>query len=90
MKKLIFSLFIAAASFSAAAQDPTRTTLHLIGDSTMSIKPNLYYPERGWGMALPGFMSQELEILNHAANGRSTAEQRRQAEGNRHFRPRPV
>ena len=72
MKKLIFSLFIAAASFSAAAQDPTRTTLHLIGDSTMSIKPNLYYPERGWGMALPGFMSQELEILNHAANGRST------------------
>ena len=72
MKKLIFSLFIAAASFSAAAQDPTRTTLHLIGDSTMSIKPNLYYPERGWGMTLPGFMSQELEILNHAANGRST------------------
>lgn len=72
MKKLIFSLFIAAASFSAAAQDPTRTTLHLIGDSTMSIKPNLYYPERGWGMALPGYMSQELEILNHAANGRST------------------
>ena len=64
MKKLMLSLLIAATSFAASAQDPTRTTLHLIGDSTMSVKPNLYYPERGWGMALPGFMSQELEILN--------------------------
>ncbi len=31
-------------------------TLHLVGDSTMSDKPMLSYPERGWGQLLPEFM----------------------------------
>ncbi|WP_159578394.1 rhamnogalacturonan acetylesterase [Alteromonas sp. KUL106] len=47
-------------------------TLHLVGDSTMSDKPLLSYPERGWGQLLPEFMSPNLTIKNHAANGRST------------------
>lgn len=46
--------------------------LHLAGDSTMSDKLALAYPERGWGQLLPQFMSQQLQIVNHAANGRST------------------
>jgi lysophospholipase L1-like esterase len=46
--------------------------LHLVGDSTMSDKIALAYPERGWGQLLPQFMSQQLQIVNHAANGRST------------------
>lgn len=49
-----------------------RTTLHLVGDSTMSNKPELAYPERGWGQLLPEFMLPQLRIVNHAANGRST------------------
>ncbi|MEC7133998.1 MAG: rhamnogalacturonan acetylesterase, partial [Pseudomonadota bacterium] len=47
-------------------------TLHLVGDSTMSDKPMLSYPERGWGQLLPEFMLPNLNIKNHAANGRST------------------
>ncbi|WP_338143860.1 rhamnogalacturonan acetylesterase [Bowmanella dokdonensis] len=43
-----------------------------MGDSTMSDKPNLAYPERGWGQLLPQFASPTLNIVNHAANGRST------------------
>ncbi len=30
--------------------------LYLVGDSTMSDKTNLAYPERGWGQLLPEFM----------------------------------
>lgn len=46
--------------------------LHLVGDSTMSDKPNLAYPERGWGQLLPQFFTPQLTVVNHAANGRST------------------
>lgn len=49
-----------------------QVTLHLVGDSTMSDKPSLAYPERGWGQLLPEFMRPQLSVLNHAANGRST------------------
>lgn len=47
--------------------------IHMIGDSTMANKNitgnNL---ERGWGMVLPGFFSDDVEIINYAINGRST------------------
>lgn len=46
--------------------------LHLVGDSTMADKIALAYPERGWGQQLPYFMTSQLQIINHAANGRST------------------
>lgn len=72
MKNWLYLVHMMVISVGASAQDPTRTTLHLVGDSTMSDKPNLAYPERGWGQLLPAFMSAELEIKNHAANGRST------------------
>ncbi|ALT00292.1 GntR family transcriptional regulator [Lacimicrobium alkaliphilum] len=55
-------------SFSVAAAQ----RLHLVGDSTMSDKVNPAYPERGWGQLLPGFLSPEVEVINRAANGRST------------------
>ncbi|AGP78427.1 GntR family transcriptional regulator [Alteromonas mediterranea 615] len=38
----------------------------------MSDKPMLSYPERGWGQLLSEFMLPNLNIKNHAANGRST------------------
>ena len=50
----------------------TLPRLHLAGDSTMSDKIALAYPERGWGQLLPNFMHPQLQIVNHAANGRST------------------
>src|SRR5690606_17924438 len=37
-----------------------------------SDKPNLAYPERGWGQLLPEVLLPQLKVTNHAANGRST------------------
>ena len=43
------------------------------GDSTMANKKiDGGNPERGWGMVLPGFFSEDIRIDNHAANGRSS------------------
>jgi len=44
----------------------------LIGDSTMANKPLDDNPERGWGMYFPKYMTGEIEVQNHAVNGRST------------------
>lgn len=63
-----------ALLFSAFAADNSRkTTVFMIGDSTMANKSldggNL---ERGWGHVLPGFVSEDIVIDNHAKNGRSS------------------
>ncbi len=75
MKKLITAIFATWCGLSFA-HTPTSTqapvTLHLVGDSTMSDKPNLAYPERGWGQLLPEYLSPTIRVFNHAANGRST------------------
>jgi len=48
-------------------------TIFLIGDSTMSNKKNSEInPERGWGQMLPQYFLKEINIENHAKNGRST------------------
>lgn len=77
---IVVVLSFQLVSFQAMSQTvPKGTTtsmpaprLHLVGDSTMADKVNLSYPERGWGQLLPEFMQQQLSIINHAANGRST------------------
>jgi lysophospholipase L1-like esterase len=77
---IVVVLSFQLVSFQAMSQTvPKGTTtsmpaprLHLVGDSTMADKVNLAYPERGWGQLLPEFMLQQLSIINHAANGRST------------------
>ena len=50
--------------------DP-RPTLHLAGDSTMADKPDLAFPERGWGQLLREFVRPPWRLVNHAVNGRS-------------------
>ena len=48
-------------------------TIYLIGDSTMSDKPDpRHNPERGWGQMLPVFFAESVTIKNHARNGRSS------------------
>jgi lysophospholipase L1-like esterase len=45
----------------------------MIGDSTMADKPNPESnPERGWGQMLPSFFNENVVVVNHAVNGRST------------------
>ena len=47
--------------------------IYTIGDSTMANKPEPdQNPERGWGQMLPLFFNKDVQIENHAANGRST------------------
>jgi len=50
----------------------TQTRIFLIGDSTMADKPLVDNPEHGWGQMLPIFFTKNVQIFNHARNGRST------------------
>ena len=46
--------------------------IFLAGDSTMSIKKESKRPETGWGEKLPFHFKDNVKIINHARNGRST------------------
>jgi lysophospholipase L1-like esterase len=64
----IISLFLLTA-FKIADH---RTTVYLVGDSTMSIKETNAYPETGWGMPFAYFFDSSVRVDNRAMNGRST------------------
>lgn len=67
---LLLGLFLL---FSAFKSDKPVITIFMIGDSTMADK-NLTggNPERGWGHMLPGYLSEDIRVDNHAQNGRSS------------------
>ena len=70
MKKILLIFSIAVSALIMAQQKPT---LFLIGDSTMANKENPdKNPEHGWGQVLPQFLTNGIEIQNHAVNGRSS------------------
>ncbi|MDT0645143.1 rhamnogalacturonan acetylesterase [Zunongwangia sp. F260] len=70
MMNFIFCFLIL---FSVAISAQEKPTLYLIGDSTMSDKKDPEEnPEHGWGQMLPELMTSEINIENHAVNGRST------------------
>jgi len=47
-------------------------TIHLAGDSTMADKPDLGYPERGWGQLFRELVRPPWQVVNYATNGIST------------------
>ena len=64
-------LIIILFSVNISAQE--KPTIYLIGDSTMSDKKDPEQnPENGWGQMLPGLMTSDITIENHAVNGRSS------------------
>lgn len=68
---LIALVSICLSVFECAASEPTR--LFLAGDSTMAEKLSEKRPETGWGeMLQPWFPDDEVVVVNHAKNGRST------------------
>lgn len=75
-----FPLFMKAApaallallAFAPAAPPTRKTTLFLIGDSTMANKVKATFPETGWGMPLGTFFDTTVVVDNRAQNGRST------------------
>lgn len=72
---LITSSFLVVATviFGLMAFTPNeKPVVYLVGDSTMSDKRISSYPETGWGMPFPYYLNDEIEVENHARNGRST------------------
>ncbi len=70
MKKLLVALSLIILSSFRATDD--KITLFLIGDSTCANKLPIDNPETGWGMVLPNYFIDAVEVQNHAQNGRST------------------
>ena len=66
-------LRISIAALVLACRGDHPITVHLAGDSTMAPKVAEKRPETGWGEMLQArFDSQDVRIVNHARNGRST------------------
>lgn len=74
---LIPALFLLLISANPPAEGPR---IHLIGDSTMAEKKAYDRPETGWGEAFGLFFRPEVQIFNHAVNGRSTLSFRSRGE----------
>lgn len=69
--KILCTFFIFLFTLTLTAQQ--KPSLYTIGDSTMANKPDPdENPEKGWAQILPEFLIVELEVKNHAVNGRST------------------
>ncbi|HEV7332776.1 MAG TPA: rhamnogalacturonan acetylesterase [Flavisolibacter sp.] len=71
MKKnlFLFFIFLMATAFQSSKE---KTTVYLIGDSTISIKETKAFPETGWGMPFAHFFDSTVVVDNRAKNGRST------------------
>ena len=69
--KRILSPFV-LLTLTAFASNLTRTTVWLVGDSTLSEKETKAYPETGWGMPFAHFFDSTILVDNRAKNGRST------------------
>ena len=65
-------LGLAACTTPSNVSAPAGTTVHMAGDSTMSIKDVKDYPETGWGVPFATFFDESIQVVNHAKNGRST------------------
>jgi DNA sulfur modification protein DndE len=71
MKKFILNSVISLTCFAFILPN-NKPTIFLIGDSTCANKPLDDNPERGWGQLFPDYFTNEVEVQNHAVNGRST------------------
>lgn len=68
--KLLILLFSMVFVGNSNQQDTIQ--LYTIGDSTMANKKPEVFPETGWGQVLGQFFDNQVEVHNHAVNGRST------------------
>jgi lysophospholipase L1-like esterase len=65
-------LFTALLLVSYTLMQKRKITVYLVGDSTISIKEIIAYPETGWGMPFAHFFDSSVIVDNRAKNGRST------------------
>lgn len=72
MKKLL-SITLVLSLLILMTSSTRQFTIYMIGDSTMADKDMKKAPEeRGWGMVLQGFFTENVKVDNHAVNGRSS------------------
>ncbi|MBE6340451.1 MAG: pectin esterase [Bacteroidales bacterium] len=74
MKRIKMLMLAAIVGMAVnAVNEPHKTTIFMIGDSTMANKKlDGGSQERGWGEMLPGFFTEDVVVDNHAQNGRSS------------------
>ncbi len=72
MKKTIYLLTLTIMTMVLMTSSNKHFTIFMIGDSTMANKDIKKGEERGWGMALQGFFTENVTVDNHALNGRSS------------------
>lgn len=68
--KTLYILF--SVGIFLAFINQSNSTIYLIGDSTMANKEENKRPETGWGQVLHNYFTEEIQIENHARNGRSS------------------
>lgn len=69
MKKLLLLSLVIILAFRP---DQDKIQVFLIGDSTLANKQPGDAPETGWGMVFQDFFESDIQVRNHAMNGRST------------------
>ena len=70
MNRAVFALL--TFSLLAFLPAPPKVKIYMIGDSTMANKKTYDAPETGWGQVFGELFTDQVEIHNHAVNGRST------------------
>lgn len=70
---IVALLCVVGLGLSSYTKEERKPVIFMIGDSTMADKKlKGQNPERGWGQMLPGFLTDEIEVVNRAVNGRSS------------------
>jgi len=72
MQKIIAILLLSLTGLAFYSPTDKKLCIFLVGDSTMANQPTDENPQRGWGQSFPNYFTDEVEIQNHAVNGRST------------------
>lgn len=60
------------AGFQPVPNDAGEITLHMIGDSTMTMYKAERRPQMGWGEKMPAFLKGDVKVVNWALGGRSS------------------
>ncbi len=72
-KSVLLAAFALFAILLMSLDNEKKITVFTIGDSTMANKDiSDDKQERGWGMMLQGFFTEDVVVDNHALNGRSS------------------
>jgi lysophospholipase L1-like esterase len=76
MKIIVVISIIAALTYFIAtalvSRNPTGSTIHLVGDSTLAKQLTNRRPLTGWGEPFASMLCDTVKVMNHAKNGSST------------------